>query len=231
MDLYSIKDYEKAQSELERLERCWENYSGNNPNKYRARIKLARSTVSSISEYLKEQGQIPYSEKEILQNKLCKKFPEAQSKDVVEFEGQRYKLVFYPKEKSRSGNVLAWGKEWKLTQAPVSTRKQQVITTKIIPDKQNEVEDIEYISDEEAISLCQDWIRDYRHEKFSKINQVITGSCDFLAQARPLMRTVLLDMICNEIGGEAGIQIVQRTVIRWNNDYGDWPLGKGEIMS
>lgn len=54
---YTLEDLAAAKAELGRLERAWDNYSGNNPNKYRSRIETARVRVSAIKLHLKAAGQ------------------------------------------------------------------------------------------------------------------------------------------------------------------------------
>jgi hypothetical protein len=40
-------------------------------------------------------------------------FPDAKSKQVVDFRGKRYRRTFFPLEMSRSGKtVIEWGKGW-----------------------------------------------------------------------------------------------------------------------
>lgn len=46
----------KAEAELATLERRWDSYSGNNPNKYQSAIRAARTRVASIKHLLKAQS-------------------------------------------------------------------------------------------------------------------------------------------------------------------------------
>lgn len=112
---YTIDDYNIAQDELARITEKWDNYSGNNPNKYYSQLSGARSKVRIIEGSLKSQGVIPLSDKEILEKELNIKFPNARSKQVVEFEGKKYIKKFFPLEKSRSGKTVnEWGSCWEL---------------------------------------------------------------------------------------------------------------------
>jgi hypothetical protein len=43
------EQYEAAQKELAAWERRWDNYDGNNPNKYQGQIKAARNKVGRIA--------------------------------------------------------------------------------------------------------------------------------------------------------------------------------------
>lgn len=111
--MYTIEDFNKANEELKLWQKRWDNYSGNNPNKYQADIRSARSKVRTISEYLKKSGVIEMSLSEKLNLELDRAFPNAQSKEVVEYKGEKYQRRFYPLEKSRSRKtVTVWGKEW-----------------------------------------------------------------------------------------------------------------------
>lgn len=106
--MYTLDDYEKAKAELQGWLQRWENYSGNNSNKYQADIKAARAKVRLIEHVLKEKGVLSLTERE-----LDKAFPNAQSREVVEYKGRRYRRHFIPLEKSRSRKtVTEWGRSW-----------------------------------------------------------------------------------------------------------------------
>ena len=62
----------------------------------------------------KTNGTLPLTVQEQLNKDLDAKFPNARSKDVVEFEGKRYQLRFSPAVKSRSGKVKEWDRTWVL---------------------------------------------------------------------------------------------------------------------
>ena len=111
--MYTLEDLEKAHEELDSWNDRWANYSGNNPNKYRNQISDAGGKVSRIKDHLKRVGVIEKSKKELFDEKLDKKFPDARSREVVEYYGKRYQLIFTPLSKSRSGKtVKRWGKDW-----------------------------------------------------------------------------------------------------------------------
>ncbi|WP_429209915.1 hypothetical protein [Aeromonas veronii] len=113
--MYTLKDLEEAKANLERCQKRWENYDGNNPNKYRAQIKEAQSQVRLITDFLKAQGLIPKTEQETLEARLDSAFPKADSKQIVEFEGKRYMKQYFPVSNSRSGkSVTEWGERWLL---------------------------------------------------------------------------------------------------------------------
>lgn len=113
--MYTLEDLETAQHELEMWQGRWERYDGNNPNKYQADIRNAQSRVRRITDSLKANGVLERDEHESLEARLDKVFPNAQSKEIVEFEGNRYQRRFYPLRKSRSRkSVVEWGKSWDL---------------------------------------------------------------------------------------------------------------------
>jgi exonuclease VII small subunit len=111
--MYTLEDLEKAQAELDAHLKRWENYGGNNPNKYQANIRNAQSRVRSITESLKAQELIPRTEQELLEARLDNACPKAGSKQIVEFEGKKYQKQFFPLSRSRSGkSVSEWGAHW-----------------------------------------------------------------------------------------------------------------------
>lgn len=109
----TLEDYEKAQAEVRRWTDAFDRYSGNNPNKYQSEIKHARAKLREIIEDLKNSGLLVMNEKEKLEAELDKRFPNAKSKEIVEFKGKSYQRKYFPLGKSRSGkNVTEWGKAW-----------------------------------------------------------------------------------------------------------------------
>lgn len=113
--MYTLEDLYIAQEELALWQDRWDRYDGNNPNKYQADIRNAQSRVRSITESLKANGVLERSEQEKLEVRLDHEFPNAQSNEIVEFEGKQYQRRFYPLRKSRSRkSVTEWGKSWNL---------------------------------------------------------------------------------------------------------------------
>lgn len=118
MALYTLADLEKAQLELDREIERWDNYNGNNPNKYQSDIKSARQQLLHIEEQLKSAGTIPLSDKEKLNRELDQLFPNASSKEIVKHNGVSFIKRFRPREKSRSGKtVTAWVAWWEEAKA------------------------------------------------------------------------------------------------------------------
>lgn len=82
--MYTIEDHAAAKARLESLNQRWENYDGNNPNKYTADIAAARADLHLIEEGLKQTGLLPRTEIEERDLQLDKAFPNTQSKQAVE---------------------------------------------------------------------------------------------------------------------------------------------------
>jgi hypothetical protein len=69
--------------------------------------------VREIEQYLKDGGIFELTEMERLEKELDRAFPNAQSKEVIEYNGKKYRRRFWPLEKSRSRKtVTEWGKSW-----------------------------------------------------------------------------------------------------------------------
>lgn len=111
--MYTLEDYEKAKSARAEWNDRWNNYMGNNPDKYQSDLKAAAKKVREIEQYLKDAGLLPLSEKEKVERDLDRAFPNAQSKEIVVHNGMKYQRRFLPLDKSRSGKtVKEWAKSW-----------------------------------------------------------------------------------------------------------------------
>ena len=109
----TIEDLEAARANLKKAVDRWENYDGNNPNKHRAAVADARVVVHEIEAQLKAAGVIELSDQEKLFKALDERFPDAQSREVVEHEGRKYQRKFTPVATSLSGkSVKAWQGSW-----------------------------------------------------------------------------------------------------------------------
>jgi len=110
---YTSDDLKKAREELKLWQKRWENYSGNNSDKYQSNIKIAVSNVRMIERELKNAGIIEMTDQEKLNIELDKLYPNARSTTIVEHNGQKYQIRYFPLEKSRSRKtVKEWGHEW-----------------------------------------------------------------------------------------------------------------------
>lgn len=107
------EDLEHARKDLQEWQDRFDRYSGNNPDKYQTDIRAARRRVREIEDALKASGELPLSDAERLSAALDKAFPDAKSRDIVEYQGRKFQRRFYPLEKSRSRKtVTEWGREW-----------------------------------------------------------------------------------------------------------------------
>lgn len=116
----TLDDLRLAESELARLEDAFDNYSGNNPNKYRTSIGDAHAKVRMIVEALKAAGVIEKTEQERLEETLNRMAPNARHRDIISLDGRSYQRTFFPARKSRKGNVTEWRGAWRevATDAP-----------------------------------------------------------------------------------------------------------------
>ena len=85
---YTLIDLEAAKDTLAALNKRFDNYSGNNPDKFQSDIRPARAKVRDIEAVLKASGAIPRSEQEQIEHLLDSKYPNARSKEIVEHEGK-----------------------------------------------------------------------------------------------------------------------------------------------
>ena len=111
--LYTVQDYEVAKASLAAVEQRLADYTGNNPDKYRSALREAREHLRAVERCLKDSGVLPLSDRETLERELDRAFPNAGSRQVVEFEGVRYRRGFEPLEWSNSRkSVRQWRKWW-----------------------------------------------------------------------------------------------------------------------
>jgi hypothetical protein len=110
---YTLDDLAVAIKSLRDWQDKFDRYTGNNPDKYQSDIKAARRLVRLIENSLKSNGHLALSEHEAREKELDRVFPNAKSKEVVEYKGQKFQRKFWPLEKSNSGkNVKEWGRSW-----------------------------------------------------------------------------------------------------------------------
>lgn len=109
----TLEDLEAAKARMEAAEKRWESYDGNNPDKYQGERRAAREALTSIEKDLKRLGLLAPTEAEQANAVLDRAFPDAKSKEVVTFEGYRYRRRFIPATRSNSGkSVRTWEKTW-----------------------------------------------------------------------------------------------------------------------
>ena len=109
----TIEDLEAARINLKRELDRWENYGGNNPDKYKTAIADARVVVHDIESKLKAAGLLELSDEERRFKELDRLFPDAGTRQVVEHEGRKFQRKFTPVATSLSGKtVKAWRAYW-----------------------------------------------------------------------------------------------------------------------
>lgn len=110
---YTLNDHAKAVQDLARLHEKWENYSGNNPNKVLADIETAKGTLARVERALKDTGVLPRTAQEVRDAALDKAYPNALSRQIVQWEGQHFQKRYTPVATSLSGKtVRAWKSSW-----------------------------------------------------------------------------------------------------------------------
>lgn len=111
--MYTLDDLKKAIEQKEHWDNRFANDSSNNPNKYQAQRRDAGIMVRRITESLKEQGLIEKNEVEVINEELDKIYPNAKSKTIVNHNGKKYQIRYFPVVKSRSRKtVKEWGHSW-----------------------------------------------------------------------------------------------------------------------
>jgi hypothetical protein len=109
----TLEEYERAKAELAASQHRWANDSSNNPDKYASEFRAAKEKVARLERELKRRGLLPLSETEQLYLALDRAFPNARSKEVVVYEGVRYRRRFFPATRTNSGeNVRTWETSW-----------------------------------------------------------------------------------------------------------------------
>lgn len=113
MSIYTLEDYIAAKAALDSLNAKWGKHSGNNPDKFRADIEAARVTLHSIETELKANGLLARTPTEERDASLDAAFPNAKSREVVEWHGKKYMRRSTPMSKSLSGKTVnAWRSYW-----------------------------------------------------------------------------------------------------------------------
>lgn len=103
--MYSLEDLKEAERNFEHRSDLWvKEEDGEKPNRHSSEAKKAAQHFKQVTEYLKVNGIIPFTDGELTQESLDQEYPYAQSREVVELNGVRYQKRFYPKKRSK------WGK-------------------------------------------------------------------------------------------------------------------------
>ena len=107
--MYTLDDLKKAIEQQELWDNRFANDRSNNPNKYHAQMRDAGILVRRITKSLKEQGLIEKNKNELINDELDKIYPNAKSKTIVNHNGKKYQIRYFPIVKSRSRKTV---KEW-----------------------------------------------------------------------------------------------------------------------
>jgi hypothetical protein len=108
---YVVGDLEKAKQGLEKANEI--GMIGNNPNAGRARQQTARARLRTVEQALKQSGKVEKKPEEKLTEELDELYPNAKSKTVIEYQGKKYQIRYFPLESSRTGKtVFEWGHRW-----------------------------------------------------------------------------------------------------------------------
>lgn len=112
--MHTIEDLRLANAALDEVAERWSAaYSVNCTNPLDAEAKAAAEKVRHIEEDLKRRGLLPFTAHELLEESLDQRYPDAQSREVVLYNGKRYRRRFYPLALNKSGKgVEQWIKKW-----------------------------------------------------------------------------------------------------------------------
>lgn len=112
---------EKSKFTLEDLERERNldyDIRANNPNAFRRKRQEHMQRLREIENSLIEQGILKepeLTEEQKLNLELDQLYPDAESRTIVEYEGKKYQIKYFPKSTSLSGKtVKQWGHTWDL---------------------------------------------------------------------------------------------------------------------
>jgi len=120
---YTIADLEKAKKTYDYYLKLMGDYDGGNLHKYHAEVSRSGVKVTEIERSLKAAGILEMTEQERLDARLDKLYPYATSRRIIEYNGKKYQLRYYPLSASRSGKtVLEWGHEWRRLDEEVSLK-------------------------------------------------------------------------------------------------------------
>ncbi|CAM3835687.1 hypothetical protein VRRI112168_02325 [Vreelandella rituensis] len=106
---YSAQDYYDADNAMDQALENWE--AGIEPYE---KVEQAESALSSVITYLRANGTMPKTRHEMLEDTLDLLYPEAASREIVTYEGERYQRRFRPLKRGKGGGVVKWEKSWSL---------------------------------------------------------------------------------------------------------------------
>ncbi len=92
----TLEELKQAEAERYRWDESWASDTSGNPDKYFAKRKAARRRVRVLTAQLKARGDLTVTEHERLCAAIDAEHPKAQSGEIVEHAGQRYRRRFFP---------------------------------------------------------------------------------------------------------------------------------------
>jgi hypothetical protein len=105
---YTLEDYEQEKNRDVDVR-------ANNIGAWQRAMHQHGQRLREMETYLKQTGVLEYSPEERLNAELDKLFPSAKSKTIVEYRGNKYRVRYFPLDKSNSGKtVYEWGHAWEL---------------------------------------------------------------------------------------------------------------------
>ncbi|MBW5414756.1 hypothetical protein [Pseudomonas sp. MAG002Y] len=103
---YSPQDYYDAHEALEGALDSFEKGGT------REEVDKAEAKLADVIAYLRVNGAMPKTPHEILEESLDLLYPEAASRQIVEYQGKRYQRRFKPLKRGKGGGVVKWEKSW-----------------------------------------------------------------------------------------------------------------------
>ncbi len=124
----TLEGLARAEEWLNQIEERDSLNDSGNIDKYHSRLNTARGEVRRLRAALKAKGLIPYTEREILSNRLDAAYPQAAKGVIGELDGKRYVKRQRPVEYSRSRKtVYAYETWWELLgDAPAESERSVV---------------------------------------------------------------------------------------------------------
>jgi hypothetical protein len=113
---YTLADLAEAEAGYASAQARVDIFDSNNPNRGQSDLRRAGDHLTRVTLYLQAQGDLPKPEptrQDNLEQALDAAFPQARSKDMVEYEGKRYQLRFAPARMTRlRKRVAKWERWW-----------------------------------------------------------------------------------------------------------------------
>jgi len=104
---YTEQDYFAADDAYEKALAGWENNL-----LPKSVFDEAEKKLAEVIAYLRANGSMPKTRHEILEESLDRLYPEAASKEVVEYQGKRFRRLFRPLKRGKGGGVVEWERSW-----------------------------------------------------------------------------------------------------------------------